>query len=117
MTNTAPGWYPADEYTMRYWDGMTWVEGQTRPRLNNDPAPAVVAEGPITLSIFGYIFAAVIPIIGAILGIVAITRPVTNPNKRHGLWIILASIAFFVLWFVLLAAIGSTTTNTYQTGY
>lgn len=59
----APGWYadPARPKTKRYWDGDAWTE-----QRQEEPPPEPVAGWKVAASI---IVAAVLPILGLIIGI------------------------------------------------
>lgn len=58
--------------------------------------------------VVGYITAVIMPIIGLVLGIVAVTRP--DPSvTRHGAWIIGLSALMFVIYVFLLLAVGADT--------
>lgn len=47
MTNPAPGWYPEDATTLRYWDGTAWTEH--RHPLTQETNPGQAAEATETL--------------------------------------------------------------------
>lgn len=113
--STQPGWYAKDPYTMEYWDGAEWT-GRTRPNTGGGTvATAEDTEGAGALVVIGYILAVLMPLIGFILGLVAVTRPVKAKSK-HGVWIIVVSIVAFILWIVILAASAhsSTASTTYS---
>jgi hypothetical protein len=78
------GWYPDPLHNQkqRYWDGTQWAQ-------NRDQASGLVAAG--------YLFAVVMPVVGFVIGIAAGTRrdPAT---RRHGPYILVASVAATVLW-------------------
>jgi hypothetical protein len=96
-----PGWY-ADPVTgsgRRYWDGTAWTQ-QVAPEPS---APAPVSLG---LVVAGYVLALLIPIVGFVLGVVALKKhPGTGTN--HGVWIIVAAVVGVVLNLMLLTAGGS----------
>ena len=87
-----------------WWDGRSWqpITGPSWPPPNRalpDNMPMVVIS---------YITAVILPIIGLVLGIVAVTRP--DPRvTRHGAWIIGVSALMFVVYVFLLLAIGADT--------
>jgi hypothetical protein len=79
------GWYK-DPSTGndRYWDGQSWsVEQQVQKQD--------------TLSILGWIFAVLIPIVGLILGIIVAAKG----KVQTGLLIVGLSIVAAVLWYLL----------------
>jgi Protein of unknown function (DUF2510) len=102
-----PGWYldPNDSATNRYWDGARWTE-------NRSPVGPVAtpdgkeqhASGTI---VAGYIFAVLMPLVGFIIGLTQINR------SRHGLWVVVASVAAFVLWVALISASVESSTTVY----
>ena len=61
------------------------------------------AGRPKGLIVVGYLTAVLMPPIGFILGIVAVTRP-NRWAAKHGVGVIVASIVVPVLWVVLIAA-------------
>jgi uncharacterized membrane protein YoaK (UPF0700 family) len=46
--------------------------------------------------VFGYVAAVLLPILGVVLGIIVATRP-KKANPRHGIQIIILSVAIFAL--------------------
>jgi hypothetical protein len=106
---TPAGWYSNPEGPgHRYWDGAAWTDSYTHPpaasRTHAAVEPATAAEsGTPGLVVAGYVLAVLIPIVGFILGIVAVTRPDKRTSK-HGVWIIVVSVIAFVLWIAILAA-------------
>jgi hypothetical protein len=110
------GWYQNPEGPgQRYWDGQMWTE-----HYSDQPAPPQyaapqyapnsgygqyppAAPGPSGLVIAGYIFAVLIPFVGFILGIVAVTRPQPAISKQ-GVWIIVVSVVAFVVWLSIAAS-------------
>jgi ABC-type dipeptide/oligopeptide/nickel transport system permease component len=66
-------------------------------------AGSMQADRPRGLIVLGYLTAILMPPIGFILGIVAVTRP-NRWAAKHGVGVIVASIVVPVLWVVLLAA-------------
>jgi hypothetical protein len=81
---TPAGWYK-DPSTGndRYWDGAAWSEQQVQKQD--------------TLSILGWIFAILIPLVGLILGIIVAARG----KVQTGLLIVGLSIVAAVLWYAL----------------
>lgn len=69
---------------MRYWDGAAWTE---------HIAPPPPRSGPDLLVILGYIFAAVFPIAGIVLGGYVLAR--NDRTRRSGYWIIGISVVMF----------------------
>lgn len=67
-------------------------------------------EGAGALVVVGYIFAVLMPLIGFILGLVAVTRPVKAKSK-HGVWIIVVSVLAFIGWIAILAASAHSAAN------
>jgi hypothetical protein len=87
--------------------------GQAYPPPANVPghpppsyAPAgqqqAARQGASSLVTVGYIMAVLFPIVGVVLGIVAATRPQPQ-TARHGIWIIVVSIAVFLIGFAILS--------------
>ena len=67
-------------------------------------APATQVSSPTTgFVIAGYLCALFVPLIGVILGVVALKK-YDGVGTNHGHWIIVASIASFVVGFLMLAA-------------
>ena len=81
---TPAGWYK-DPTTGndRYWDGNAWSVEQVQKQD--------------TLSILGWIFAVLIPIVGLILGIIVAAKG----KVQTGLLIVGLSIVAAVLWYLL----------------
>lgn len=109
-----PGWYTNPTGPgQRYWDGARWTDSYAPPPSPLPPppsppphwqaAPSATASqsGAPGIVIAGYIFAIVIPIIGFVLGIVALTQQ--NDAARHGIGIIVVSVIGFMLWVLLIA--------------
>jgi len=98
-----PGWYTNPTGPgQRYWDGQRWTDSysQTQPSAANSEI-AAMSSGTPGLVIAGYILAVVIPIVGFILGIVAVTRPDKRISK-HGVWIIVLSVVAFAIYIALI---------------
>ena len=72
-------------------------------------------ETPSRLVVLGYITAVAMPLLGLLLGIVAVTRP-NKATARHGRWIILISIIASVIWALVFAS-GALTSTTNDMGY
>jgi hypothetical protein len=91
------GWYPdpANPSSRRYWDGSTWT-AQTTPSAG---APAVTSG----LIVAGYLLAVFAPLIGFVLGLVAVNKH-DGRGTNHGLWIIVTSSALMFLWVLLMIA-------------
>ena len=109
------GWYPNPTGAgHRWWDGQHWTEHVHAPAAPQfaPPAgavapvytPAAVSSGASSLAIVGYVMAIVIPIVGFILGIVAATRQSDPSSSRHGVWIVVASVAAFFVWLAILSS-------------
>jgi Protein of unknown function (DUF2510) len=99
-TTAAPGWYP-DGDRMRYWNGMEWTD-QTRPAAQPSGGPSPQAEwGGTGLALVGYVLAVLLPPIGFVLGIVAVTRPPGHQSRKHGVRIIVLSIVAGIVWIVI----------------
>jgi hypothetical protein len=116
-TGPAPGFY-ADTTTPgqeRYWDGERWTDhfraAMPQPTfaapVTPTPAQSETAGGIV---VTGYVFAVIFPLVGFILGIVAVTRP-AKTTSRHGVWIIVVSVVAFIFWLAVLA--GSSSGSTY----
>ncbi len=56
--------------------------------------------------IIGYIFAVIIPLVGFVLGLVALSNDDPN-NKKHGPWIVVASVVAFIFWFVIIVSVSA----------
>jgi ABC-type dipeptide/oligopeptide/nickel transport system permease component len=97
-----PGWYTNPTGPgQRYWDGQKWTDSYSQP-TPVDTRVENAASGTPGLVIVGYILAVVIPIVGFILGIVAVTRPDKRMSK-HGVWIIVLSVVAFLIYIILIA--------------
>jgi len=113
MSAVKPGWYrePASGRE-RWWDGSNWgayVDAAPAP-----PAPNTVdGEGNSGLVAAGYIFAVLLPLVGFILGIVAVTRP-GRRTRTHGAWIIVLSCIVFIAVIVLIAAAANDATSQFN---
>jgi hypothetical protein len=103
MTPEAPiaaGWHlTPDEKAERYYNGMTWTDSYRTPE-----AKATAADGsPTGVVTVGYVMAVLFPIIGVIVGLVLLGN--ANPaNKKHGGWVVLASVVAFVVWVAILTS-------------
>lgn len=100
------GWHPApnDPQTLRYWDGDSWTDSY-QPATGQSEGKSRNADGVI---IFGYIMAVLMPLIGFIVGLTQINK------NRHGLWIVVVSVAVFVLALALLSAAANDASNSYR---
>jgi hypothetical protein len=67
------------------------------------PGPYMQQSGASGLAIAGYIFAVFMPLVGLILGMVCATRNNEPQSSRHGLGVIVLSIAAMVIWFAILS--------------
>ena len=108
-TLPASGWYadPSGQPGHRYWDGGQWTDHRHAATVANSASSAAVEEqGTSGLVVGGYILAAIMPLIGFILGIVVATRP-ANAVSKHGIWIIVVSIVAFFFWIAVVSS-GST---------
>lgn len=112
----ATGWYlTPDREAERYYDGSHWTSAYRAPQSvvapsAPDPGPAGWSsrqnEGPTGVVTAGYITAILIPIVGFFIGIVAIASD--NPaNKKHGGWIMVASVVAFIVWLAIISSAGS----------
>ena len=90
----APGWYPdpTQPATLRFWTGATWTE-QRAPLP--PPAPQDVAKDPNGLIISGMILAILIPIVGFVIGIVALTKP---RGVSGGILVMVVAVIAMVFW-------------------
>ena len=86
-------WYadPENPQGMRYWDGERWTENRT-DYLAAPPKKAV-GEGMVAA---GYITAVLFPIVGVVIGIIAMNR-----GNRHGRWILGLSLLFIAVFLVI----------------
>lgn len=70
------------------------------------------AQGTSGLVVVGYVMAAVIPLVGFILGIVIATRPDPNTSK-HGVWVIVVSVVAAIVWYAIWSSGSSSSSYTY----
>ena len=86
-----PGWYPDPAHAggRRYWDGNAWTE-QTSA---SEPARPSIGTG---LAVGGYLSAVLIPILGAILGLVAHKKH-NGVGTNHGAGMIAVAAASFLV--------------------
>jgi hypothetical protein len=99
----APGWYPHGN-VLEHWDGREWT-GETQPLTISTAtvtAAPVTEDGGSGLAIAGYVLAVLMPLVGFILGIVAITRPPGHGSKKHGVAIVVVSVVAFVVYLALI---------------
>lgn len=105
-----PGWYPdpADPGTNRYWDGGRWTENRAPIAA---PAPGEVVRAKETNAdgtiIAGYVLAALMPLIGFIIGLTQINR------NRHGIWVVVVSIVAFFIWLAIFSGAAADSGTTY----
>jgi general stress protein CsbA len=70
-------------------------------------APATQASSPSAgLVIAGYLFALLVPLVGVVLGVSALKK-YDGVGTNHGHWIIAASVASFVIGFLMIASSGA----------
>jgi hypothetical protein len=93
-----PGWYadPGNPDGRRYWDGSAWTQ-QTSSSIH--PTRPAVSTG---LVVAGYGFAVLAPLVGFILGLVAVKKH-DGKGTNHGIWIIVTAVTVFVLYLLVLA--------------
>lgn len=102
MNEWPAGWYPDPEQaqTQRYWDGATWTE-QRAPMVPQRPARVAYPEND-GLAAFGWVMALLLPFVGAIVGVVLMSRQ----DRRGGSILIFAAV-MMVVGFVFISAISS----------
>jgi hypothetical protein len=111
--NPPAGWYPdPNQPGRRFWDGSNWTD-QIAPPDQEVPVQAVSSAKPKdprnnTLATCGYIFAIIMPIIGAILAI-----PLYSRGDRRATAVLLTSIVAFVIWFLIAISSASTSSSGY----
>jgi Protein of unknown function (DUF2510) len=102
----APGWYPGPDDSHSYWDGSAWTHHADKARtvrpLQATVAPVEPTQNPNHSSLVssGYIFAVLMPIIGFVLGLMALGRPEPGTSK-HGMKIVGLSIVAFIVYLKL----------------
>lgn len=95
-----PGWYPWSAGTERYWDGEKW--GAKREAVAREGGGRESAkQGGGWLVAAGYVSAVLLPLLGFVLGIVAATRPNESEARKHGVRIIVLSVAVFAIGLLL----------------
>jgi hypothetical protein len=104
-----PGFYPdpSDSAVNRYWDGSAWTDSrESRAPTTSTPDKQQNADGTI---IAGYVLAILMPLIGFIIGLTQINR------NRHGIWVVVVSIAAFFIWLSIIASgsSGGSASSTY----
>jgi len=82
---------------------------------SNGATANVPSAGPSRLVVLGYITAVALPLIGLVIGIIAVTRP-ARATARHGRWIIAISIVAAIIWALVFAS-GVFTSTTNDMGY
>jgi hypothetical protein len=99
------GWYvdPANPHGRRYWDGSAWTQHTAGATAPTAPRASSVSTG---LVVAGYVLAVLAPVIGLILGIVAVKKH-DGTGTNHGVWIIVTAAAAFCLYVLMIAAAGS----------
>jgi hypothetical protein len=97
-----PGFYhdPNDATVDRYWDGAQWTENRV-PRGMGEPGKKEKEQKADGVIITGYILAVLMPLIGFIIGLTQINK------NRHGIWVVVASVAAFVMWIAIFSSSGS----------
>ncbi len=94
------GWYPHPSMaqTLRYWDGSEWTD-----HIAPDPPSMTVVHAASStvptmsdgVMVVGYITAVFIPIVGFIIGIVAMAKG----RGGHGVIMLIISVVAFVMYF------------------
>jgi hypothetical protein len=98
-------WHPALGGGQNYWDGTAWTHhadwnGTAWALQAMAASPAVKNPNHGNLVSGGYIFAVLMPLIGFVLGLVAVTRDEPATSK-HGMKIIGLSIVAFLIYLKL----------------
>ena len=103
------GWYadPANPHAKRYWDGAAWTQHIAAGTAPTAQHGSSVSTG---LVVAGYLLAILTPVIGLILGIVAIKKHNGN-GTNHGVWIVVTACAAFVVYLLLMVAAGSSSSG------
>ena len=86
---TPAGWYPQGD-NLRYWDGAAWTEHIAPGR----------STSPTALEIVGYVFAVLVPIIGAIIACAAAIGD-RRSGSKHPARIVWLAVAVFVFEVVI----------------
>lgn len=107
---SAPGWYddPKMAGTLRYWDGARWTD-QVAPTPASVPSPGSANAVPDGLLVAGYITMILVPIVGAVIGIIALAKG----EAKAGGWILGVSIVSAIVGTYLVLNAASTTTYGY----
>lgn len=103
--DSAAGWYRNPTGPgQRYWDGSAWTENYADDKgqvLAVPPPPQVAASGGgDSLVPLGYILALLIPIVGAIIGIVLLTR-----KNDHGAGVLVLAVVATSVYAVLFTSV------------
>jgi hypothetical protein len=93
-TPPPPGWYDDGKGGERWWDGTAWTEARQPVSQPTEPELPKQISG---VAVLGYGLAIFTPIIGFILGLALVAK-----GDRHGGGVVGASLAFGLLWIVLL---------------
>ena len=105
------GWYPDPDQTgRRYWDGHTWTD-QIAPD-QGAPPPVMSTAKPKdprndTLASFGYVFAVIMPIVGAIIAI-----PLYSRGDRRATAVLLTALVAGAIWFLIAMSSADSSTST-----
>jgi hypothetical protein len=99
----SPGWKPdpKDPSRLRYWKGGYWTQLYAQPNPDGEPTPIQVSSGSSGLVEIGYLTSVLLPIVGAIIGIVLLTKS----EDEHGTRVLIASIVCGIAWFVLFSVL------------
>jgi hypothetical protein len=88
----------------------------SEPKSSNGTLNSALRQTTMRLVVVAYISAVAMPPIGLILGI-AVTRRPLKKISRHGLWIILLSLAAAGVWFLVFKTKSLTSDNSDLSGY
>ncbi len=101
------GWYTNPNGPgQRYWDGQQWTDNYSPAQPAAPISAGEATPGVPGLVVAGYIFAILIPVVGFILGIVAVTRSDKRISK-HGVWIIVLSVVVGIIAVAVIAVSAS----------
>lgn len=94
-TKAPAGWYMQPGSSVyRWWDGEDWTEQTKAPEPGSASAKGSQLDG------WAWLFAAIMPIIGLILGCILLI----NTRGKNGLGQVVLSVLAFLVWTVLLTA-------------